>query len=87
MSKSHPQQWTVVEAIERPLAAAVAALARHSTMQIADRGGPVGVVGPGLGLGRIAGQRNLRPRGHGWTKPGDILACSRCPTWPSPGTW
>jgi 4-hydroxy-4-methyl-2-oxoglutarate aldolase len=53
MSKSHAQQWTIVEEIERPPAAAVSALAQFTTTQIADCGGPVGVVEPGLG--RIAG--------------------------------
>ena len=44
MSRWHAQQWTVVEAIERPPAAAVTALAGFATTQIADCGGPVGVV-------------------------------------------
>ena len=72
MSKSHAQQWTVVAEIERPPAAAVEALARFATTQIADCGGPVGVVGPGLG--RIAGGSEFcGPAVTVWTKPGDIL--------------
>ena len=84
MSKSHPQQWTVVEAIERPSAAAVAALARLSTTQIADCGGPVGVVGPGLG--RIAGAAEFcGPAVTVWTKPGDILYMLKMPDLAQPG--
>ncbi len=72
MSKSHAQQWTIVQEIERPPAAAVEALAQFATTQIADCGGPVGVVGPGLG--RIAGGAQFcGPAVTVWTKPGDIL--------------
>jgi 4-hydroxy-4-methyl-2-oxoglutarate aldolase len=46
VSKSHPEQWTVNETVERPDPALVAALGRFPTTQIADSGGPVGVVGP-----------------------------------------
>ncbi len=78
MSRSHAQQWTVVEAIERPPAAAVTALAGFSTTQIADSGGPVGVVGPGLG--RIAGRAEFcGPAVTVWTKPGDILFMLKMP--------
>jgi len=78
MSRWHPQQWTVVEAIERPPAAAVAALAGFATTQIADCGGPVGVVGPGLG--RIAGGAEFcGPAVTVWTKPGDILFVLKMP--------
>ena len=78
MSKSHAQQWTIVEEIERPPAAAVEALARFATTQIADCGGPVGVVGPGLG--RIAGGAEFcGPAVTVWTRPGDILFLLRMP--------
>ena len=72
VSASHPQQWTINEDIRRPDPALVAALRELSTTQIADCGGPVGVIGP-----------ELRPMAGGtelcgtavtvWTKPGDIL--------------
>lgn len=78
MSKSHAQQWTVIESIERPPAAAVTALGGFSTTQIADCGGPVGVVGPGLG--RIAGGAEFcGPAVTVWTRPGDILYMLKMP--------
>ena len=84
MSKGHAEQWTVVEAIERPPAAAVAALAGFATTQIADCGGPVGVVGPGLG--RIAGGAEFcGPAVTLWTKPGDILFVLKVPDLAQPG--
>jgi regulator of RNase E activity RraA len=84
MSRWHPQQWTVVEAIERPPAAAVTALARFATTQIADCGGPVGVVGPGLG--RIAGGAEFcGPAVTLWTRPGDILFVLKVPDVTRPG--
>ena len=84
MSRWHPQQWTVVETVERPPAAAVAALAGFATTQIADCGGPVGVVGPGLG--RIAGGAEFcGPAVTVWTKPGDILFILKMPDVTQPG--
>jgi 4-hydroxy-4-methyl-2-oxoglutarate aldolase len=78
MSKSHAQQWTIVHTIARPPTAAVGALAQFSTTQIADCGGPVGVVGPGLG--RIAGGAEFcGPAVTVWTKPGDILFMLKMP--------
>jgi 4-hydroxy-4-methyl-2-oxoglutarate aldolase len=78
MSKSHAQQWAIVVAIERPPAAAVGVLAQFSTTQIADCGGPVGVVGPGLG--RIAGGAEFcGPAVTVWTRPGDILFMLKMP--------
>ncbi|HXV94835.1 MAG TPA: RraA family protein [Pseudonocardia sp.] len=72
MSKSHPQQWVVNETIERPDPAVVAALREFSTTQIADSGGPVGVVGPAVR--RLAGGDELcGPAVTVWTRPGDIL--------------
>lgn len=72
MSTSHPDQDVVNEEIERPDAAAVAALGAYSTTQIADSGAPVGVVAPGIG--RLAGGREMcGPAVTVWTRPGDIL--------------
>ena len=84
MSRWHAQQWTIVEAVERPSAAAVAALAEFPTTQIADCGGPVGVVGPGLG--RLAGGTEFcGPAVTVWTKPGDILFLLKMPELTRPG--
>src|SRR3712207_9364416 len=84
MSRWHAQQWTVVEAIERPPAAAVAALAGFATTQIADCGGPVGVVGSGLG--RIAGGAEFcGPAVTVRTKPGDNLFVLKMPDVTQPG--
>jgi 4-hydroxy-4-methyl-2-oxoglutarate aldolase len=72
MSKTHPQQNLINDKIERPDAAAVAALAEFSTTQIADSGAPVGVVSPGIS--RVAGGREIcGPAVTVWTRPGDIL--------------
>src|SRR5689334_10217504 len=72
MSKSHPEQWVINDEVERPDPALVAALRALPTTQIADSGGPVGVVGPGLH--RLAGGAEMcGPAVTVWTKPGDIL--------------
>ena len=72
MSKSHPEQWVINEVGARPDRALVEALGRFSTTQIADCGGPVGVVGPPLR--RLAGGPELcGPAVTVWTRPGDIL--------------
>lgn len=72
MSKSHPQQWVVNTAVERPDPALVAELGRLATTQIADSGGPIGVVG--AGVRRLAGGAQMcGPAVTVWTKPGDIL--------------
>lgn len=72
MSKSHPDQWTINEGVEPPDPALVAALAQLATTQIADSGGPVGVVGPPLR--RLAGPAELCGAAVTvWTRPGDIL--------------
>jgi 4-hydroxy-4-methyl-2-oxoglutarate aldolase len=72
VSKSHPGQWVVNTEVTRPDPALVAALAALSTTQIADSGGPVGVVGPGVR--RLAGGVEVcGPAVTVWTKPGDIL--------------
>lgn len=78
MSKSHAQQWTVNETVDRPDPAAVAALRGFSTTQIADGGGPVGVVGPALR--RMAGGPEIcGPAVTVWTRPGDILFVLKVP--------
>jgi regulator of RNase E activity RraA len=72
MSKSHPQQWEMNTAVERPDPRLVAALGGLATTQIADCGGPVGVVGPGIR--KLAGGTGMcGPAVTVWTKPGDIL--------------
>lgn len=71
MSASHPRQWTI-ETGQRPDPALVAELAQFDTTQIADCGGPVGLVGPALR--RLAGQGGMcGPAVTVWTRPGDIL--------------
>ena len=72
VSKSHPDQWTINEDVERPERSLVEALRAFATTQIADCGAPVGVVGPGLH--RLAGEAELcGPAVTVWTRPGDIL--------------
>lgn len=84
MSKWHPQQWTVSGDFERPDAALVAELARFPTTQIADCGGPVGVVGPGIGW--MAGGTELCGSAATlWTRPGDILFVLKAPDVIRPG--
>lgn len=74
MSKSHPQQWTINETVERPDRALVESLREFTTTQIADSGAPVGVVG--AAVHRLAGGPELcGPAVTVWTKPGDILSC------------
>src|ERR1043165_3559189 len=72
MSKSHPRQWEIGTEVERPDTALVAALARLSTTQVADCGGPGAAGGPGIH--RLAGGAGMGgPAITVWTKPGDIL--------------
>ncbi len=72
MSKSHPEQWTINEVAARPDRSLVTALREFDTTQIADCGGPVGIVGPPLR--HLAGGAQLcGPAVTVWTKPGDIL--------------
>ena len=72
MSKSHPQQWVINEAIERPDRHLVDSLGEFTTTQIADSGAPVGVIGPAIR--RLAGGHEMcGPAVTVWTKPGDIL--------------
>ena len=78
MSKSHPQQWAIVTDDQRPAPASVAALAAFPSTQIADCGGPVAVVGPGIA--RLAGATGFcGPALTVWTKPGDILFVLKAP--------
>jgi Aldolase/RraA len=72
VSKSHPEQWTIHEVAERPEESLVTALREFATTQIADCGGPVGVVGPALR--HLAGGAELCGSAVTvWTRPGDIL--------------
>ncbi|MDL5159887.1 RraA family protein [Actinomycetospora termitidis] len=78
MSKAHPQQWTIHDDDHRPSAASVAALAQYPTTQIADSGGPVSVVGPGI-VHQAGGRDFCGPALTVWTKPGDILFLLKAP--------
>jgi 4-hydroxy-4-methyl-2-oxoglutarate aldolase len=72
VSRTHPEQWTVNEVVDRPDPQLVAELARFSTTQIADADAPVGVVGPALR--RLAGGSEVcGPAVTVWTAPGDIV--------------
>jgi 4-hydroxy-4-methyl-2-oxoglutarate aldolase len=72
VSKSHPEQWMIREAMERPEESLVTALREFATTQVADCGGPVAVVAPPLR--HLAGGAQLcGPAVTVWTKPGDIL--------------
>lgn len=72
MSKSHPEQWTIRQAVERPEESLVNALREFATTQVADCGGPVAIVAPPLR--HLAGGAQLcGPAVTVWTKPGDIL--------------
>jgi 4-hydroxy-4-methyl-2-oxoglutarate aldolase len=72
VSKSHPEQWTIHEGVERPDRSLVTALREFDTTQIADCGGPVAIVGPPLR--HLAGGAQLcGPAVTVWTRPGDIL--------------
>jgi regulator of RNase E activity RraA len=83
MSRSHADQWTIGR-LERPDAAVVAAFAELPTTQIADAGGAVGVVGPGIGW--TAGGRDFCGVAVTlWTKPGDILFVLKSPDLIAPG--
>jgi 4-hydroxy-4-methyl-2-oxoglutarate aldolase len=84
MSKAHPQQWAIVTDDHRPDPAAVAVLAALPTTQLADCGGPVAVVGPGIE--RVAGGYEFcGPALTVWTKPGDILFVLKAPDLARPG--
>lgn len=78
MSKSHPQQWAVVEDDLRPDRALVEALAQFPTTQIADCGGPIAMMGPDVRW-MAGGQEICGPAVTVWTKPGDILFVLKAP--------
>jgi regulator of RNase E activity RraA len=84
VSRSHPQQWAVVEDYQRPEPGLVEALGRVPTTQIADCGGPVGVVGPGIGW-MAGGHEICGTAATLWTKPGDILFILKSPDVVRPG--
>ena len=72
MTKSHPHEWQIHDDVRRPDAEAVRQLAAYPTTQIADSGGPVSVVGPGIG--HQCGETDVcGPATTVWTRPGDIL--------------
>jgi 4-hydroxy-4-methyl-2-oxoglutarate aldolase len=72
VSKSHPEQWMIREAVERPEKSLVTALREFAATQVADCDGPVAVVAPPLR--HLAGGAQLcGPAVTVWTKPGDIL--------------
>lgn len=78
MSKSHPRQWTIETSVERADRELVAELSRCPTTQIADSGGPVGVVAPPIR--RLAGGPEVCGTAVTvWTKPGDILFVLKAP--------
>lgn len=78
MSRSHPQQWSINKDIERATPDLVQEFRAFPTTQIADSGGPVSVVGPGLvPLGpqdEVCGTAVTL-----WVKPGDILFVLKAP--------
>lgn len=84
MSRSHPQQWAVVEEHERPPADLVDAVRAFPTTQIADCGGPVAVVDPGIGW-VAGGHETCGSAATLWTKPGDILFILKSPDVIRPG--
>lgn len=84
MSKSHPHQWTIRTQVDRPDPETVAQLATYPTTQIADCGGPVGVLTPAIS--HLAGAVELcGPAMTLWTKPGDILFTLKSPDVVQPG--
>lgn len=84
MSKSHPHQWTIRQAIDRPRPDLVAELAKYPTTQIADCGGPVSVLSPAIA--HVAGDAELCGTAVTlWTKPGDILFTLKSPDVVQPG--
>lgn len=78
MSQWHPEQWTIRQDIPRAAPDLVESFRALDTSQIADSGGPVGVMDPGL--------RPVTPETdfcgsavNLWTKPGDILFVLKAP--------
>ncbi|QKE84173.1 dimethylmenaquinone methyltransferase [Arthrobacter sp. NEB 688] len=84
MSRWHPQAWTIATDVERPDPALVARLAQLPTTQIADGGGPVAVVGPGIGP-MVSATEVCGPAVTLWAAPGDILHVLKSPDLVQPG--
>ncbi|HQV83308.1 MAG TPA: hypothetical protein PLX57_09400, partial [Ornithinibacter sp.] len=84
MSRWHPQAWSITTEAPRPDAELVAELARFPTTQIADGGGPIAVVGPGIGP-MVAATEICGPAVTLWTAPGDILYILKSPDLVQPG--
>lgn len=78
MSRSHPHQWVVNTAVTRPNQDVIEAFRAFPTTQIADSGGAVGVVGPGIAPLTDAVEM-CGPATTIWTKPGDILFVLKAP--------
>ncbi|WP_137120374.1 RraA family protein [Segeticoccus rhizosphaerae] len=72
MSKSHPREWEIHHEVPRPDAEIVKQLSAYPTTQIADSGGPVSVLGPGIAH-RCGEVDVCGPATTVWTRPGDIL--------------
>ena len=84
MSKSHPEQWAVNPSVHEVADDVLAGLRAIPTTQIADAGGPVGIVGPGIGP--IAGGTEICGTAVTlWTRPGDILFVLKAPDLVGPG--
>lgn len=72
MSATHPRQWEIHDSAPQPDAGLIEAFRGVDTTQLADCGGPVGVVGPTLR--HLAGSPDICGVAVTvWTKPGDIL--------------
>lgn len=84
MSRWHPQAWTINTEVERPDPALVAELAQFPTTQIADGGGPIAVVGPGIGP-VVSATEICGPAVTLWLAPGDILFVLKSPDLVEPG--
>lgn len=84
MSRWHPDAWSVVTEIRRPDPVLVAELATFPTTQIADGGGPIGVVGPGI-RPMVSASEMCGPAVTLWTSPGDILFILKSPDLVRPG--
>lgn len=84
MSKSHPHQWSINDQVVRPDQDVVEQFKDYPTTQIADSGGPVSVMRPGIG--HLAGDVEVcGPATTLWTKPGDILFPLKSPDVVQPG--
>lgn len=78
MSRSHAEQWAIRTDVRRMSPEAIAQCRRYSTTQLADCGGPVGILGPGLApIGPDAEMCGSAVTL--WTKPGDILYSLKAP--------